>query len=126
MLTLASAYEGEERLTSAMLAGGVKVHPALVRRLLIPLVAAGLVETFKGKVGGARLAKSPRQITLRQIYEASVDSELVCGPEKFNNACKFGSCMNKVFSGVVEGMEAASLKFLDGISLDKLLAQVKG
>ena len=125
MLTLASAYESKERLTSATLAGGVKVHPALVRRLLIPLAAAGLVETFKGKVGGARLAKHPRQISLRQIYEASVDKDFVCGPAKFNGACKIGSCMNKVFSGVVDGMEAASLKFLEGIPLEKLLFQVK-
>ena len=125
MLTLANAYEGEERLTSARLALGVKVHPALVRRLLIPLAGAGLVETFKGKVGGARLARSPKQINLRQIYEAAVDSDMVCGPKKFNGACKVGSCMNKVFSGVVEGMENASLKFLEVIQLEKLLVQVR-
>jgi Rrf2 family transcriptional repressor of oqxAB len=126
MLTLAAAYESKERLTSATLAGGVKVHPALVRRLLIPLAAAGLVETFKGKVGGARLGRSPKQINLREIFEAAVDSELVCGPKRFNGACKVGSCMNKVFAGVVEGMESASLKFLESIPLEKLLVQVKG
>lgn len=125
MLALAYAKESGEILSSARLATGLRVNPALVRKLLIPLARAGLINTFKGKTGGAELAKAPKQISLRQIYETAVDSELVNGPEKFNQGCPIGSCMGKVFTQITSGMENASLKYLEGMTLDKLLGQVK-
>jgi Rrf2 family transcriptional repressor of oqxAB len=126
MLSLANAKESGELISSAQLAVGLKANPAFVRKLLAPLVQAKLIHTFKGKTGGAELARQPKQINLRQIYEAAVDSELVNGPEKFNTGCPVGSCMNKVFHQVTNGMEEASLGYLETVTLDKLLAQVKG
>ena len=125
MLALAYAKDSGELMSSAQLATGLKVNPALIRKLLIPLAQAGLINTFKGKTGGAEIAKPPKQINLRQIYETAVDSELVNGPEKFNHSCPIGSCMGKVFTQITSGMETASLKYLEGVTLDKLLGQVK-
>lgn len=126
MLALAHAKESGALMSSAQLAVGLKINPALVRKLLIPLSQAGLINTFKGKTGGAEIAKTAKQINLRQIYQAAVDSELVNGPEKFNSQCPIGSCMSRVFHQITDGMEAASLKYLESVSLDKLLTQVKG
>src|SRR4051812_4224130 len=107
MLALANAVAEEKLLTSSQLAVGLKVNPALIRKLLIPLAQSGLVETFKGKMGGARLAKSPRQISLGQIYKAVVDSDLIHEPSRYNAQCPIGSCMDKVFNQVASGMESA-------------------
>lgn len=125
MLALGYAKEEGTLMSSAQLAVGLKMNPAAVRKLLIPLSQAGLINTFKGKAGGAEIAKAPKQISLRQIYQAAVDSDLVNGPEKFNSSCPIGSCMSKVFHQVTSGMESASLKYLESVSLDKLLTQVK-
>lgn len=40
-----------------------------LEHLIIPLVSAGLVKSTRGARGGVRLAKEPRQITLKEIME---------------------------------------------------------
>lgn len=53
MLSLALAQaEGVERLSSAQLAEGVDSNPTFVRRLLVPLIQAGLVHSTMGRDGG--------------------------------------------------------------------------
>ncbi|MFQ5564342.1 MAG: Rrf2 family transcriptional regulator [Parvularculaceae bacterium] len=57
-------------LTSERLAASVNTNPAVVRRLLTALSAAGLTKTRLGKGGGATLARGPRKITLLDVYRA--------------------------------------------------------
>ncbi len=61
--------QGGER-TSAQLAASVNTSPSFIRRTLAKLSKAGLVHTTTGKTGACRLAKSPAQISLRDVYEA--------------------------------------------------------
>src|SRR6201981_2603241 len=63
-------YHGEE-ISSATLAKSVNADPTFVRKSLSKLSKAGLVATKRGKSGASVLARSPRQITLLDIYRAS-------------------------------------------------------
>src|ERR1700716_3075143 len=63
-------YHGEE-ISSATLAESVNANPTFVRKSLSKLSKAGLVVTKRGKSGASVLARSPRQITLLDIYRAS-------------------------------------------------------
>ena len=63
-------YQGEE-LSSATLTESVNADPTFVRKSLSKLSKAGLVVTTRGKSGASVLARSPRQITLLDIYRAS-------------------------------------------------------
>ena len=63
-------YQGEE-IPSAILAESVNADPTFVRKSLSKLSKAGLVVTKRGKGGASVLSRSPRQITLLDIYGAS-------------------------------------------------------
>src|SRR5258707_146063 len=71
MLSLALARaEGVERLSSAQLAEGVDSNPTFIRRLLGPLIQAGLVHSTMGRDGGVSLSADAAAITLDEIYKA--------------------------------------------------------
>lgn len=64
------ATEPEKFHTSHALATALATNPVVIRRLLSVLNRAGLVTSAKGPSGGTHLAKSAKQITLRDIYRA--------------------------------------------------------
>jgi Rrf2 family protein len=64
------ATEPEKFHTSHALATALATNPVVIRRLLSGLSRAGLVTSAKGPSGGTHLAKSAKQITLRDIYRA--------------------------------------------------------
>ena len=57
------------KVTSEFLASSVNVNPVVIRKLLIQLKAAGLVQVTRGS-GGAHIAQPLEAITLRDIYQA--------------------------------------------------------
>lgn len=63
-------HHGEE-VSSATLAESVNADPTFVRKSLSKLSKAGLVVTKRGKSGSATLARTPRKITLLDVYRAS-------------------------------------------------------
>ena len=71
------ATEPERFHTSQALATALATNPVVVRRLLSALSHGGLVTSVKGPSGGSRLAKSAKQITLRDIYRALDAGELL-------------------------------------------------
>src|SRR5437899_7695621 len=53
-------YKQGDHVTSSLLASSVNTNPVVIRRLLLALQAARLVETRKGGTGGGtRLSRSP-------------------------------------------------------------------
>ena len=71
------AAEPEKFHTSQALATALATNPVVIRRLLSALSRAGLVTSAKGPSGGTHLAKSPKQITLRDIYRALDGGDLL-------------------------------------------------
>ena len=69
ILTVFALKPGES-LTSEFLAASVNTNPVVIRRLLGPLRAAGLVESKAGACGGWSLLRDPRQIRLLDILQA--------------------------------------------------------
>ncbi|MGC1785010.1 MAG: Rrf2 family transcriptional regulator [Acidobacteriaceae bacterium] len=63
--------------TSQALAEALGTNAVVVRRLLSALSRAGLVTSAKGPAGGSRLAKGPKQITLRDVYRALDTGDLL-------------------------------------------------
>jgi Rrf2 family transcriptional repressor of oqxAB len=125
LVYLAESAKGDKLMTSSELADGINANPALIRKLLAPLIQAGLIETFQGKTGGARLAKPAKLITLKDIYLASVDKEVVFSRDNVNLKCPISCSMKKVFGNVAEGMENARLNHLEGTNLHQLLVKAK-
>src|SRR3989442_255215 len=88
------AYKDGDRVTSAFLAGSINTNPVIVRRLLLALQRAKLVDTSKGAGAGSRLNCSPSRINLGQIYRAVEESDAFATPSrKPNSACPVGNCI---------------------------------
>lgn len=104
------AYREGDRVTSVLLAGSINTNPVIVRRLLLALQRAKLVDTCKGAGSGSRLSRSPGRINLAEIYRAVEDSESFAIPvRKPSAACPVGNCMretlNRIFASAQEAME---------------------
>ena len=55
---------------SREIAESICTHPVVVRKVMAELQRAGIIETRRGAGGGARLARSASDITLRQVYDS--------------------------------------------------------
>jgi Rrf2 family protein len=120
------AYKDGDRVTSSLLASSVNTNPVVVRRLLLALQEAKLVETRKGMGFGSRLSRSPARINLAQIFRA-VESEesFVLPPKKPNQACPVGHCIQAAIGKVFTSAREALERDLEKTTLADLLNKVK-
>ncbi len=122
ILTLLSMEEG---VSSEYIAGSININPVLVRKELSRLHKAGLIETKQGKNGGSFLACSPKKITLADVYKATYEKPLFNqSKNKPSTHCPLGCQIGKIMEEVNEEAEAALLKRLSGISIEKFAKQV--
>src|SRR5208283_1365988 len=120
------AYKEGDRVTSALLAGSVNTNPVIVRRLLLALQRAKLVETCKGAGSGSRLSRSPRRIDLAEVYRAVEDAEPFATPSrKPNAACPVGKCIRETLERVFVSAESALERDLGKTTLADVMDTVK-
>ena len=70
LVYLARDAERGELVTASRISAETAVPRRLLARVMAKLSRAGLVESSEGKGGGARLARPPEEITLRDAVEA--------------------------------------------------------
>ena len=120
------AYKDGDRVTSGLLASSVNTNPVVVRRLLLALQEAKLVETRKGVGFGSRLSRSPARINLAQIFRAVEDAEtFVLPPKKPNQACPVGHCIQSAIGKVFISAREALERDLEKTTLADLVGTVK-
>ena len=112
------ATEPEKYRTSQALATVLATNPVVVRRLLSALSRAGLVTSVKGPAGGSRLAKSAKQITLRDIYRALDSGDLLHrGKHESEETRDLRKAMQSVFKKAQKRFEEE----LDSTTLNQLI-----
>ena len=117
------AYKRGEPVTSAFLAGSVNTNPVVIRRLLLALQKARLVETRKGAGFGSRLARPPVRIDLGEIFRAVEEDEpFTMPPGKPNPRCPVGQCIQAALDEVFASAEQALQKELGRTTLGDVLA----
>jgi len=104
------AYKDGDRVTSEFLARSVNTNPVVIRRLLLALQQARLVETRKGAGFGSRLSRSAARIDLSEVFRAVEQDEGFCLPKrKPDQACPVGHCiqsaLGRVFSSARRALE---------------------
>jgi Rrf2 family protein len=114
-----------EVVDSQTLAASVNTNPVVVRRILLALRHADLIETYAGKHGGARLRKKPERVRLVDVYDA-VESRPVIpvNERKAFRQCDVSCQMKKIMSTVAESTEQAVRKHLRGLNLAQLVRKV--
>ena len=127
MLSLALAQaEGVERLSSAELAEGVNSNPTFVRRLLVPLMQAGLVRSTMGRDGGVSLSVDAAAITLGEIYKATVgDKKLWIGRSDIPHRCLVSCNVERFFGNLADEVDESVLHLLSKRTLADALSELR-
>lgn len=120
------AYKEGDRVTSALLADSVNTHPVIIRRLLLALQKARLVDTCKGAGSGSRLSRSPGRINLAEIYRAVEAAEPFAKPSrKPNAACPVGHCIREALEKIFISAQTALERDLEKTTLADVIEAVK-
>lgn len=120
------AYKEGDRVTSAFLAGSINTNPVIVRRLLLALQRAKLVDTCKGAGSGSRLNYAPKRIDLAQIYRAVEDCEPFASPSrKPNKDCPVGQCMREELDKIFVSAQSALERDLQKTTLADVIEAIK-
>jgi Rrf2 family protein len=120
------AYNQNELLSSETLAKVLKTNATFVRKLVSRLVDAELIDSYRGKGGGIKLARLPSNISLDEIYRASLEEKtLICTPKKpVTKACAVSCSMNEILFHISGGIEATTKTYLSKMTVNDLLKKV--
>jgi Rrf2 family protein len=104
----------------------VNANPVFVKRVLVKLSKAKLVKATVGKSGGYGLARSPKSISLLDIYSA------VNPPDAFaihtypvSKECIISSNIKEVMSDVLVGTEVAVHGHLRQATLADVVSKIR-
>jgi len=112
-------------LTSDFIAGSICTNAVVVRRLLGRLREAGLVSAVQGAGGGFTLAVDPREVTLRMVYEALDEQEMIAIHSDTNPRCPVGRNIGDVLHDVTSRAEKAMLDSLSSTTVAQLARSVR-
>jgi Rrf2 family protein len=119
------AYKEGDPVSSALLAASVNTNPVIIRRLLLVLQRANLVETRKGTGFGSRLSRSPARINLADVYRAvEADDPFVMPRREPNGACPVGRCIRVAMERVFASAQTALERDLAKSTLAQVVAAV--
>ena len=112
------AYKDGDPVTSAILAQSVNTNPVIVRRLLLSLQRARMVETRKGAGAGSRLSRSPARINLAEVYRAVEAIKPFASPaRRANAACPVGHCIRETLLRIFASAQSALERDLEKTTL---------
>ena len=122
----ALGFRNGEELPSATLADSVNADPTFVRKSLSKLSKAGLIRTTRGRNGASTLTRSPKQITLLEIYRASAAPPTFAihsypVEKRCPVSCNIKGCMSSVLRKAQNSFENS----LDGITLADVVGEIR-
>lgn len=116
-------FHSDHKVTSEFIASSVCVNPVVIRRILLQLKDAGLVDVARGS-GGAVLKRPPQSISLLDVYRA-VDclekESMFHFHENPNAACPVGSRIHAALDGKLAAAQNAFEQSLAATSLAELM-----
>jgi len=119
------AEQKEAFVPSDRIAASVNTSPVFIRRILGTLRKAGLVSVQHGGTGaGWKLARSPREMTLLDVYEAVVPTPLFeLHHSAPNPRCIIGKGIQTALKNVYENSENAMKQQLSRVTVADLLRE---
>lgn len=120
-------FSATKKVTSDFIAASVQVNPVVIRRTLLSLKAAGMVDVKAGS-GGASIVKDMGDITLYDVYKAvdSMDGDMFHFHENPNPACPVGRNIHAVLDAHLADAQAAMENELKNVTLLDLTKDLAG
>ena len=103
--------------TSADIAEHAGTNPVVVRRVLGHLRQAGLLASEKGHAGGWRLARSPDEITLADVYLALDESLISSSCEVESHNCSLKRALHNRVANIMSEIEQSLLDRLKATTI---------
>lgn len=115
----------DQKTTSDFIAASVQINPVIIRRTLLSLKAAGMIEVKAGS-GGASIVKDLKDISLYDVYRAvdCVDGDLFHFHESPNPACPVGKNIHAVLDQHLAAAQAAMENELKKVTLADLTQEL--
>ena len=127
ILTCIETFKDEYKVTSDFLAGSTNVNAVIVRKILLQLKAAGLVQVVRG-TGGTSIIKPLEEISFLDIYravECVENGELFHFHENPNPTCPVGRNIHAVLDDQLQRVQQALEDELAAITLKDVLADTQ-
>ncbi|HJV62433.1 MAG TPA: Rrf2 family transcriptional regulator [Albitalea sp.] len=117
ILATLTVHQGKP-VPSELIAKSASTNPAVIRRLLSMLSAAGLSHSQLGQGGGAMLAMPPEAISLLDVYKA-VESEQLFALHRSepNPGCTVGRHIQEVLQSTMDRALGAMEHELAGVTI---------
>jgi Rrf2 family protein len=124
IMTALGFFHGQE-IASAALAESVNADPTFVRKSLSKLSKAGLIITTRGKDGASKLTRSPKQITLLDIYRASAaPPTFAIHSYPVEKRCPISLNIKGCMSSVLKKAQDSFENSLEGVTLADVVGEI--
>lgn len=125
MLMAICTLGNEYKTTSEFLASSVNVNPVVIRRTLLSLKAAGMIDVKAGS-GGATLKKDAKEITLYDVYRAvdCIEDGLFRFHENPNPNCPVGKNIHAVLDAHLLDAQTAMENELKKVTIADIACQL--
>ncbi len=125
-IMIALGFHRGTEIASAALAASVNADPSFVRKSVSKLAKAGLIVTTRGKSGSSVLARSPKQITLLEIYRASqAPPTFAIHGYPVEKRCPISSNIKGCMSSVLKQAQDSFEKTLESITLADVVGEIR-
>lgn len=126
ILTCIDYFADEYAVTSEFLSGSIGVNAVIIRRIILQLKAAGMIDTSRGK-GGMKLSRPLESITLYDVYMAveAVNSEgLFHFHENPNPACPVGKNIHNALDESLSEIQGVLEEKMRSINLSEIAGKI--
>jgi len=121
------AKSQDEKVKSECIAASVNTNAVVIRRLLGQLAQAKLVTSQTGAAGGTRLARTPEEISLCEIYKAVSCGEVFALHAKSpNQDCPIGKNIEAVLCNLQKEIDKSVGEKLGQYTLSTVIGMVEG
>lgn len=112
-------FQENYKVTSDFIANSTNVNPVIIRKILLQLKGAGLIEVARG-TGGTRITRPLSEITFLDIYravECVEENQLFHFHENPNANCPVGRNIHNVLDDKLKRVQDAMERELQAITL---------
>lgn len=112
-------FQENYKVTSDFIANSTNVNPVIIRKILLQLKGAGLIEVARG-TGGTRITRPLSEITFLDIYravECVEENQLFHFHENPNTNCPVGRNIHNVLDDKLKRVQNAMERELQAITL---------